>query len=101
MEEIMGQLIGLLAVFSIFFVPITGLMIILTTRFAFKPLVETLATALRESGYAQSPERPSIYVDLAEQLELLRGEVRQLRDAQEFDKKLMGSTSSKEMDSPF
>ena len=46
------DLVGLLAVFSIFFIPITAGMFILTTRFALKPLVETLAKALRESGYA-------------------------------------------------
>ena len=87
----MGQLIGLVAVFSIFFVPITGLMIILTTRFAFKPLAETLAKALRESGNAHCPERLSLDQDLAEQVVLLRDEVRQLKDAQEFDKRLLGS----------
>ncbi len=46
----MDVLIPLLAVFSIFFIPIASLMLILTTKFAFKPLVETLAKALRESG---------------------------------------------------
>lgn len=100
-EEIMGQLIGLVAVFSIFFVPITGLMLILTTRFAFRPLVETLAKALRESGYPRTPERLSPDQDLVEQIELLRVEVRQLRDAQEFDKKLLEPPSSWESGSPF
>jgi len=97
----MGQLIGLIAVLSIFFVPITGLMIILTTRYAFKPLVETLAKALRESGYACSPERLSFEQDLAEQFELLRDEVRRLGEAQEFDKQLLGPPSSRDIDSPF
>ncbi|MGD2123830.1 MAG: hypothetical protein PVJ76_18920 [Gemmatimonadota bacterium] len=97
----MGQLIGLVAVLSIFFVPITGLMFILTTRFAFKPLVETLARALRESGYSRSPERLSLDQEMVEQIELLRDEVRQLRDAQEFDKKLLGSPPLADIDSPF
>jgi hypothetical protein len=95
MEEIMGQLIGLLAVFSLFFVPITGLMIILTTRFAFKPLVETLAKALKESGYAHPQEHFS-HPDLAEQIESLRDDVMQLREVQDFDKKLLGSNSSRD-----
>ena len=91
MEDTIGHLIGLIAVLSIFFVPITGLMIILTTRYAFKPLVETLAKALRESGYACSPERLSLDQDLAEQVVLLRDEVRHVKDAQEVDKRLLGS----------
>jgi len=84
-------LIPLLAVFSIFFIPITGLMLILTTRFALKPLVETLARALKESGYASSPDLSSHVHALAEQVETLTGEVQRLREAQDFDRKLLGS----------
>jgi len=82
-------LIPLLAVFSIFFIPITGLMFILTTKFALKPLVETLARALRDSGHgSQSDLLPHIQA-LTEQVESLGSEVQQLRDAQEFDRKLI------------
>jgi hypothetical protein len=82
-------LIPLLAVFSIFFIPITGLTFILTTRFALKPLVETLARALRESGHGSSPEMLAHLQGLSEQVESLTAEVQRLRDAQEFDRKLL------------
>ena len=92
------DIVGLLAVFSIFFVPITALMFILTTRYAFKPLVETLAKALRESGYSHPPQQLQNDPVLTEQIEMLRDEVRQLRDVQEFDKKLLGAKSSADID---
>jgi hypothetical protein len=82
-------LIPLLAVFSIFFIPITGLTFILTTRFALKPLVETLARALRESGHGSSPELLGHLQSLSDQVESLANEVQRLRDAQEFDRKLL------------
>jgi len=82
-------LIPLLAVFSIFFIPITGLMFILTTRYALKPLVETLARALRESGHGSSPETLVHLQGLTEQVESLASEVQRLREAQEFDRKLL------------
>jgi hypothetical protein len=82
-------LIPLLAVFSIFFIPITGLMLILTTRFALKPLVETLARALKESGHGSSPDLLNHMRTLSEQVESLATEVQQLREAQEFDRKLL------------
>ena len=88
------DLVGLLAVFSIFFIPITAGMFILTTRFALKPLVETLAKALRESGYAHPPELLPHVQELAEQIESLRGEVRELKEVQDFDRKLLGANSS-------
>ena len=82
-------LIPLLAIFSVIFVPVTGLMIILTSRFALKPLVETLATALKESGYA-GPGAPGEELrSLAEQIEALTEEVRQLKEVSEFDRKLL------------
>lgn len=82
-------LIPLLAVFSIFFIPITGLMLILTTRFALKPLVETLARALKESGHISPPDLFSHVQALSEQIEALTTEVRQLKEAQEFDRRLL------------
>jgi hypothetical protein len=88
-------LIPLLAVFSIFFIPITGLMLILTTRFALKPLVETLARALRESGHVPSPDLASHVRMLSDQVESLAEEVHQLREAQEFDRRLLESRETK------
>ncbi len=83
-------LIPLLAIFSVIFVPVTGLMIILTSRFALKPLVETLAKALRESGYAGigGPDHERLQL-LTDQIETLTHEVRQLKEASDFDRKLL------------
>ena len=87
-------LIPLLAVFSIFFIPIAGLMVILTTKFAFKPLVETLAKALRESGQGAQDTPNWQLQELTEQVLALTEEVRQLKEVQEFDNKLLGSETS-------
>ena len=92
------DLVALLAVFSIFFIPITAGMFILTTRFALKPLVETLAKALRESGYAHPPELLPHIQDLSDQVESLRGEVRALKEVQDFDRKLLGANASQDID---
>jgi hypothetical protein len=51
-------LIPLLAIFSVLLVPILGVTVILTTRFALKPLAETLARALRESPLTETPKGP-------------------------------------------
>ena len=84
-------LIPLLAVFSIFFVPIFGVMIILTTKFAFTPLVETLAKALRESGYGATGS-PDQIEHLTAQIKALTEEVRQLKEVSDFDRKLLGDS---------
>ena len=91
MEENMGieVLIPLLAIFSIFLVPILGVTVILTTRFALKPLAETLATALRESGHSSSPEGLQHLGELTEQVQALTEEVHRLHEGQEFDRKLL------------
>lgn len=83
-------LIPLLAIFSIFFIPITGLMIILTTRFALRPLAETLAKALRESGHSAPPEGSPQMRELVDRVEDLTREVERLKEAQDFDRKLLG-----------
>ena len=82
-------LIPLLAIFSIFFIPIAGLTFVLTTRYALKPLVETLAKALQESGQGDSPEMCLRVQELTETLEALSGEVRALKEVQDFDRKLL------------
>ncbi len=92
------DLVGLLAVFSIFFIPITAGMFILTTRFALKPLVETLAKALRESGHAHPPELLPHIQDLVDQVESLRHEVHELKEVQDFDRKLLGASASQDGD---
>lgn len=87
-------LIPLLAIFSIFFIPITGLMIILTSRYALKPLAETLAKALRESGYAGNGASAAELRAMSEQIEALTDEVRLLKAASEFDRQLLGARTT-------
>jgi hypothetical protein len=91
-------LIPLFAIFSVLLVPILGITVILTTRFALKPLAETIAAALRESGYS-NPRGPSHELrELAEQVQTLSEEVRRLGEAQAFDRQLLeGRTKSDEI----
>lgn len=86
-------LIPLLAIFSVLLVPILGVTVILTTRFALKPLAETIAAALRESGYTSHPGSPGQLADLSEQVQALSQEVRRLREAQDFDRRLLETRS--------
>jgi len=82
-------LVPLLAIFSIFFIPITGLMIILTSRYALRPLAETLAKALRESGYGGHGGSAEEMQALSDQIERLTEEVRRLQEVSEFDRRLL------------
>ena len=86
-------LIPLFGIFSLILVPVLGLTVILTTRFALKPLAETLASALRDSGYS-SPRRSTDGLrELTEQVQTLTDEVRRLKEAQEFDHRLLEARS--------
>lgn len=89
-------LIPLLAVFSIFFVPIVGVMLILVSKFALAPLVETLSKALRESGYQGPGGDPKQLAELTEQVQMLTDEVEKLRELRTFDQQLLGSDSTSE-----
>ncbi|HSM03820.1 MAG TPA: hypothetical protein VK858_04335 [Longimicrobiales bacterium] len=86
----MEVLIPILAIFSIFFVPITGVMLILVSKYALKPMVETLSQALRDS---RQPDPASLLQmqDLADQVETLTVEVRRLQELQDFDRKLLAT----------
>ncbi len=88
----MDVLIPIIAIISTIFIPVTGLMLILVSRFALKPLVETLSAALRESKQHDGLS-PAQVNALVEQVEDLTAEVRRLRSAQEFDRQLMTSAS--------
>ena len=86
--EVLIPIFGILLVL----VPVTGITAILTMRFALKPFVETLARALRESGYAgytSGPELQAQVDDLSEQLAAMAAEVHRLREAQDFDRQLV------------
>ena len=84
----------LIPIFGILLVmiPVAGLTFALTLRLAVKPLVETLAKALRESGQGAGTQQLSAQMlTLQEDLETLTHEVRELRSARDFDHKLLGS----------
>jgi hypothetical protein len=71
-------------------VPIIGLTTVLTLRFGLKPFVESLAKELRGSGLGSPQAGLQIQVqDVQEQIEALAGEVRRLREARDFDARLL------------
>ncbi|MGD2067358.1 MAG: hypothetical protein PVI57_01635 [Gemmatimonadota bacterium] len=79
----------LIPIFGILLVmiPVAGVTFALTLRFAVRPFVQTLASALRESG-AMGADRTQI-VALARAVESLEAEVERLREAQAFDRELL------------
>lgn len=84
------DLYSLIPIFGILLVmiPVAGLTLTLTLRFAIKPFVETLAQALRESGRLGGGSNPQIEA-LAEQVESLTAEVQRLAEAERFDRELL------------
>ncbi len=83
---------ALIPIFGILIVlvPIIGLTTVLTLRFGLKPFVESLAKELRGSGLgAPSGAAQMQMQDLQEQIEVLTAEVRRLREAKDFDQKLL------------
>lgn len=86
----------LIPIFGILLVmiPVAGLTFGLTLRLAVKPFVETLAKALRESGWGVDAGHLSEQIALLqEEIEALRQEAQALRKAQEFDQKLLAGLS--------
>ncbi len=85
----------LIPIFGIFLVmiPVAGLTLTLTLRFAGKPFVETLAEALRESGSLGGGN--DLQIDaLSEHVESLTAEVQRLGEAQRFDRELLTERTS-------
>lgn len=70
-------------------VPVTGMTVVLTAKFATKPIVEALTQLRGGQGYAGPTELQAQVQDLSETVEALTGEVRRLREAQAFDRKLL------------
>jgi hypothetical protein len=70
-------------------IPVAGITLTLTIRYALTPLVEKLAKALRESGIEGRSETDLRVADLEEQIQVLVGEVRRLNEGQAFDRKLL------------
>lgn len=86
------QLEFLVPIFGILLVlvPVTGLTAVFTLRFGGKPFVEALARELRGT----MPQLPAVeadrrIADLTEQVEALTAEVGRLREAQDFDARLL------------
>lgn len=71
-------------------IPVAGLTLTLLVRFALKPLVESLAQAIRDSGMSRGAVlgREDM-LQLTEQVQALTEEVERLREIGEFDKKLV------------
>lgn len=70
-------------------VPVTGLTVVLTARFASKPIVEAIMHLRAGEGYGGSPETRIQIQDLSESVEALTAEVQRLREAQAFDRRLL------------
>jgi hypothetical protein len=78
---IMGILVGM--------IPVAGLTLALTLRFAVRPMVETLARALKESKAPAADQLVAQIALLQDEVDALSREVRELRSAQDFDAKLL------------
>ena len=71
-------------------VPVTGLTAVLTLRLGGKPFIETLAREFKGLGGSEGTELQLTVLELTEQVEALRGEIRELKAAQAFDRRLLG-----------
>ena len=72
-------------------VPVTGLTAVFTLRYGGKPFVETLAREMRGAGALPMPEASKKIEELSDQVEMLTAEVERLKEAQQFDERLLGS----------
>ncbi|HKJ01132.1 MAG TPA: hypothetical protein VJ997_01720 [Longimicrobiales bacterium] len=68
-------------------IPVAGVTMTLPIRYAFTPLVEKLARALRESGMGGASDADLRVADLEEQVQLLVSEVGRLSEGQAFNRK--------------
>lgn len=94
--EVLIPIMGILLVM----IPVAGVTLILTARFALKPLAETLARALRESGFAGSPEAQNQMLELTEQVQILSEQITRLQQAQDFDRKLLSERDDQGQSQP-
>ena len=69
-------------------IPVAGLTLGLTLRLAVRPFIETLASALRESGSAGHDGVYGQLAELREDMRLLSSQVGQIREAQSFEREL-------------
>lgn len=73
----------------LFLVPITGLTVVFTSKYAVRHIAEALAQLRSEGGYAQPSELQLQIQDLSEQVAGLSDELRRLKEAQDFDQRLL------------
>ena len=83
--EFLVPVFGILVVL----VPIIGVTTILTLRYGLKPFIETLAKELKGTTLSPDSATELQMAALLEQVELLTGEVKRLKDAQDFDSRLL------------
>ena len=74
---------------SIVLVPITGLTVILTAKFATKPIVEAITQLRLGQGDVSPGELQTQIQELSGQVEALEGELLRVKEVQSFDQKLL------------
>lgn len=89
--EVLIPLMGILLVM----IPVAGLTLALTLRFAVRPMVETLAKAMKESNAPHDERLVAQMALLQDEVEGLSQEVAALRSAQDFDRKLLSSEGAR------
>lgn len=89
--EVLIPIMGILLVM----IPVAGLTLALTLRFAVRPMVETLAKAMKESNAPHDDRLVAQLALLQDEVEGLSQEVRELRSVQEFDRRLLGSRTER------
>jgi len=87
--EFLVPIFGILIVL----VPITGLTLVFTSKFATKHIVKGLNELRSGQSYGTPGELQIQIQDLAEQVESLTSEVRGLKEAQAFDRRLLQERS--------
>lgn len=70
-------------------VPIVGVTTVLTLRLGLKPFIETLAQELRGADGRSQAHLQGQVEEMSEQLAMVSDELRRLREAQEFDQRLL------------
>ena len=70
-------------------VPVAGLTAVLTAKYVTEPIVKAFAQLKGGPAYGASGDLQVQVQDLSEQVEVLTGELRRLKEAQAFDRSLL------------
>ena len=84
---IMGILLGM--------IPVAGLTLALTLRFAVRPMVETLAKAVKDSNGPRDGQLAAQLALLQDEVDTLSREVRELQSTHDFDRKLLAAEAKR------